>query len=504
MLDEIRQRAAAGGNSLWWAYRLVEVVAARANRATEEELDLAVDYFVQLATEDPAWAMQSLGDRGPAGHRLGQLLSPARTRRALAKLRLPSTREDAMLRARMLISSALWSARRKEVADTATWAEAWSELLRIPAVDRDGEWRTLALGPTSIVEYERFRELAEERLTELLTKDFDQSMFLPDAIATAARHGDWFSFESWTRRFRALPEPLRHGHSTAAIVNLEGLRALETGHTAEAVSAMRELVALGSGLTFPSNEDVSALPARLRESGRCPDLCDAFDALVQKRDWRDLPRLARGGSGASIAVMASSEEVLTYWFGSAAPDEPPGPDRMQLWFRGGEAVDQAIRQRFGDDVERARKGELAGWAETPRGRLALIILLDQFSRNLYRGSAEAFAKDALALELAVEGLDSGQDKALSCIEQLFFVLPLEHAEDLAMQDRALAYFKGWLKAVPAALHGMGQGVRDFAQQHRDVIARFGRFPTRNQALGRPSTPDEETHVREAKAAGRPV
>ncbi len=214
--------------------------------------------------------------------------------------------------------------------------------------------------------------------------------------------------------------------------------------------------------------------------------------------------LARRASGASIALMASSEEVLSYWFGSAAPDEPPGPAEMQRWFRGGEAVDSEIRQRFGADVERARKGELNDWAETPRGRLALIVLLDQFSRNLHRGSGEAFAKDAVALQLAVEGLDRGQDEELSSVEQLFFVLPLEHAEDLAMQNRALAYFEGWLKTVPVALQGMGKGVCDFARQHREVIARFGRFPTRNQALGRTSTPDEETHVSEAKAAGRPV
>lgn len=199
--------------------------------------------------------------------------------------------------------------------------------------------------------------------------------------------------------------------------------------------------------------------------------------------------------------MASSEEVLGYWFGSGPQ---PGPDEMKLWFQGGDAVDRAIRERFGEDVERAREGKLNQWAETPRGRLALIILLDQFSRNLYRGSGEAFARDAVALKLAVDGLDHGDDKALSCIEQMFFVLPLEHAEDLAMQDRAVAYYEAWLRNLPDALKGMGPGVRDFAKLHRDVVARFGRFPTRNEALGRTSTPEEEVHIREAKAAGRPV
>lgn len=203
-------------------------------------------------------------------------------------------------------------------------------------------------------------------------------------------------------------------------------------------------------------------------------------------------------------AVASSEEVLAFWFGTAAPDEPPGPDKFRLWFQGGEEVDRQIRERFGDDVERAGRGELQQWAETPRGRLALIILLDQFSRNLHRGEAAAFANDSAALKLTLEGLAAGHDQALSCVEQMFFVLPLEHAEDLAMQERMLGYLDNWAKRLPAALTGIAQGVREYAEEHRQVIARFGHFPTRNQALGRVSTPEEEAHVREAKAAGRPV
>jgi uncharacterized protein (DUF924 family) len=202
--------------------------------------------------------------------------------------------------------------------------------------------------------------------------------------------------------------------------------------------------------------------------------------------------------------MSRSEEILAFWFGAPMPGEPPAPDRMQLWFRGGDDVDRQIRERFGADVEQARRGELHAWAETPRGRLALIVLLDQFSRNIYRGSPEAFAKDSLALELAVAGLDSGQDAALTGLEPMFFVLPLGHSEDLAMQDRSLAYCEAWVKSLLPALQGMGQGALGHAREHRNVIARFGRFPTRNQALGRPSTPEEEAHVREAKTAGRPV
>jgi uncharacterized protein (DUF924 family) len=202
--------------------------------------------------------------------------------------------------------------------------------------------------------------------------------------------------------------------------------------------------------------------------------------------------------------MSRSEEILRFWFGESTPDESPGPDRIQLWFRGGADADREIRERFGADVEQARRGELDSWAETPRGRLALIILLDQFPRNLYRGSPQAFATDAAALALAVAGLDLGQDAALTPCEQMFFVLPLGHSENLAMQDRALAYSEAWAKRLPEALQGMAQGALGHARQHRDVIARFGRFPTRNEALGRSSTPEEEAHVREAKAAGRPV
>jgi len=202
--------------------------------------------------------------------------------------------------------------------------------------------------------------------------------------------------------------------------------------------------------------------------------------------------------------VATSEDILAYWFGDVAPSGAPPEDKVRLWFQGGAEVDREIRERFGQDLERARKGELDDWARTPRGRLALIVLLDQFSRNVYRGSGEAFASDAQSLQLTLDGLDAGDDRALSCFEQLFFVLPLEHAENLAMQDRMVAYLDDWAENQPEALQGMTRGVRDFAQLHRQVIARFGRFPTRNAALGRTSTPEEEAHVREAKAAGRPV
>lgn len=200
--------------------------------------------------------------------------------------------------------------------------------------------------------------------------------------------------------------------------------------------------------------------------------------------------------------MSRSEDVLAYWFGAGS--EAVGPERIQFWFRGGQTVDQAIRERFAADVEQARAGALDDWAQTPRGRLALIILIDQFSRNLYRGSAQAFAKDSKGLQLALDGLDNGHYASLGTFEKLFFCLPLSHAEDLAMQDRVVMVCQAWAQSLPPELQGMGQGALGQARMHRDVIARFGRFPTRNQVLGRTSTPEEEAHLAEAKASGHPV
>jgi uncharacterized protein (DUF924 family) len=135
-----------------------------------------------------------------------------------------------------------------------------------------------------------------------------------------------------------------------------------------------------------------------------------------------------------------SDEVLEFWFGESE-DAAQRPDRMQLWFSGGDEVDRRIRERFGALLEQARSGALNHWAETARGRLALIVLIDQFSRNVYRGSAEAFSQDALALRLSLDGLENGHYAQLSCFEQLFFVMPLEHAEDLAQQNRAVALYE---------------------------------------------------------------
>jgi uncharacterized protein (DUF924 family) len=190
--------------------------------------------------------------------------------------------------------------------------------------------------------------------------------------------------------------------------------------------------------------------------------------------------------------MDPSEEILAFWFGAEFdPAAPPAADRQRLWFGKDDATDRLIRERFGVDVERAGAGGLDGWAAEPRGRLALIILLDQFTRNIYRASPRAFASDHKALALSQEGMMHGHDRALAPLQRVFFYLPMEHAEDLAVQERCVAAFEALLGEAPSGAEKAFEGFLDYARRHRDIIARFGRFPHRNAILGRGSTPEEQ-------------
>jgi uncharacterized protein (DUF924 family) len=182
--------------------------------------------------------------------------------------------------------------------------------------------------------------------------------------------------------------------------------------------------------------------------------------------------------------MLPVEAVLAFWLGpSGAPDEPP-----ERWFKKDPALDDAIRERFAAAVDAALDGRFDDQATDARTALALAILLDQFPRNLFRGQARAFAGDARARALAARAVDAGWDKALAPGARILFYLPFEHSEALADQDRAVALFA----SLPAAPWSE-KAVR-YAEAHRDVIRRFGRFPHRNQALGRESTPEELAYL----------
>jgi uncharacterized protein (DUF924 family) len=187
---------------------------------------------------------------------------------------------------------------------------------------------------------------------------------------------------------------------------------------------------------------------------------------------------------------AHIESVLDYWFGELSAEGTPSPQITGRWFRGGPSADDEIRTRFGDDVARACAGELDYWADTPRGRLALVILLDQFTRNLHRGSGQAFAGDPRALGLACEAIDAGDDRKLRPVERYFLYMPLEHAESVEMQHRSVGLFESLLEESPAAGRGLFEGAVEWARRHAAVIERFGRFCSRNAALGRESTAEE--------------
>jgi uncharacterized protein (DUF924 family) len=171
--------------------------------------------------------------------------------------------------------------------------------------------------------------------------------------------------------------------------------------------------------------------------------------------------------------------LLSFWFAD-------GPDSFrQAWFLKDDAFDAACRDGFGTLVVPARDGALDGWATTPDGALALLLLLDQFPRNLFRGGAEAFASDERARAIARGAvLRDGFDHVLAPAQRIFLYLPFEHGEALADQDLSVALFEG-LRDHPA--HARPQGTIDYAWRHRAVIQRFGRFPHRNAALGREST-----------------
>ena len=192
--------------------------------------------------------------------------------------------------------------------------------------------------------------------------------------------------------------------------------------------------------------------------------------------------------------LAGVEDVLDFWFA----DAPAGPDalgrRNRVWFRGGEAFDGECAEGFGETLAAAARGELGHWKRSPRGRLALVLLLDQFSRNIYRGTPAAFAQDEQALMLCREGLDIGHDRQLAPCERTFFYMPLEHAEDRDVQRLSVHLFERLAEEAPQEWQPLLMANAGHAREHRMIIEEFGRFPHRNGVLERTSTPAEEAYL----------
>ncbi len=187
--------------------------------------------------------------------------------------------------------------------------------------------------------------------------------------------------------------------------------------------------------------------------------------------------------------LARSEDILLFWFGDGI-DPYDVPDEVKRrWFTKDPEFDRQVEMLFGGDVERAAKGEYTHWNVSARGRLAHLVLLDQFSCNIYRNLPQAFANDANALAIALDGMHRGHDVALRPVERVFYYLPFEHTEDLEMQNRCVDLMRTLADEAPRDAEFVKSCVV-WATKHRDIIARFGHFPHRNEVLGRVSTPQE--------------
>lgn len=190
-------------------------------------------------------------------------------------------------------------------------------------------------------------------------------------------------------------------------------------------------------------------------------------------------------------MPTTAQDVLDFWFAEA---------NAAHWFAADDGFDARIRERFGAVAQAAAEGRLDDWARTAPGWLALLIVLDQFPRNLYRNDPRAWAADVGAQRVALSGLARGDDRQLPAVQRVFAYLPLEHAEDIALQRRSVALFEALAAAAEPGQRALFEDYLDYARRHQQVIVRFGRFPHRNAVLGRPSTP-EELHYLAQPGAG---
>ncbi|MCX7120594.1 MAG: DUF924 domain-containing protein [Gammaproteobacteria bacterium] len=184
------------------------------------------------------------------------------------------------------------------------------------------------------------------------------------------------------------------------------------------------------------------------------------------------------------------EDVLKFWFGQVEQTIVPTEHRARIWFGEDDAIDQEIKAKFSKQVEAAYAGQLDEWIKTPRGQLALIIVLDQFARHIYRGSDQAFAQDERALSICLNGMKQESDHALSLIERVFYYFPLLHSEKVVDQQRSVKAYRTLVNLAFSETRVIFDSFLKFANHHYAVIQQFGRFPQRNKALHRESTPAE--------------
>ena len=196
----------------------------------------------------------------------------------------------------------------------------------------------------------------------------------------------------------------------------------------------------------------------------------------------------------TTATNTRAAEIVDFWLADAADSPEAAFDRVDLWYRSGPEFDQEIESKFGADLRAACAGELDDWAADPMGALALVILLDQFTRNTYRNTPDAYCGDQAAFSIADATVRAGRDAGLPVAGRIFLYHPLHHSESLEQQDRVLDLLgrleeevsPEWKAYVQRSIKGHGR--------HRDIVARFGRFPHRNQVLGRPNTAEEDEYL----------
>lgn len=193
---------------------------------------------------------------------------------------------------------------------------------------------------------------------------------------------------------------------------------------------------------------------------------------------------------AKITDTDRIDAIMDFWFGDLQKADLPGSQNTTLWFGGSKEIDGQIKALFAKDLESAILGKYDHWVETPRGTLALIILFDQFSRNIYRSQAAAFAQDDKALTLCLNGIKQQQDHTLTLIQRVFFYMPLEHSEKIERQEQSVSAFQTLASISMPETAGVYQAFLKYAFMHYDVIKQFGRFPHRNAVLARNSTEAE--------------
>jgi uncharacterized protein (DUF924 family) len=191
-----------------------------------------------------------------------------------------------------------------------------------------------------------------------------------------------------------------------------------------------------------------------------------------------------------------SRAILEFWFGQLDSNGMCAPQQSKLWFQSRPETDAHIEARFGRLVNEALHGRLDHWADRPTDLVALVLLLDQFTRNIHRGTPQAFAGDTQALAFSQNAVQQGTDRGLPAIHRVFLYIPYEHSESLKVQEQGIAQFDQLLMDCTAEARDAVNGFRDYSVAHRDVIARFGRFPHRNDILGRESSAEELEHLQQ--------